>query len=161
MGIFLFMPNSEVPMLLDPVPPSLNPPENDTTYETVILGSMILNATGNVTGMIPHNGPFTFYLNLQIIVTNNGTEDVTDFHVIKSSLYHLDNELFYTFGLTPYTNQTILAGQTVTLNYQNNVTSLDVSGPMASKYARILVSFNTNQECILTTPILEGVFAIE
>lgn len=177
MGIILFMPpdsaggtttttttttTTEGPVILDPVPPSQDPPENSTSYETIILGSMILNATGNITGMIPHSGPITFNMYLMINVTNNGTEDITDFHAIKMSLYYQSSGLFYTFSLTPDTNVTIAAGQTVTLTYQNQETSLDTSFSLTSPiYARVLVSFDIDQECILTTPTLEGLFAIE
>jgi len=148
--------------ILDPVPPSLQPPENSTDYETISVGSLILNATGDISGMIPHSGPIDFHLNLIVNATNNGTGDITDFHAIKVSLYYLDAGLFYTFGLTPDTNFTISAGQSVTLAFHNNITRISTSFNYASPvYARVLVSFDTNQECILTTPILEGIFAIE
>lgn len=162
MGIILFLPPSSENTILDPVPPSDNPPENTTTYETITLGSLILNATGTISGMIPHTGPITFYMNLMINVTNNGTEDVEDFHATKMSLYYQSSELFYTFSFSSDANATIPAGETVTLNYLNQETHLDTSFSITSGvYARILVSFNINQQCILTTPILAGIFAIE
>ncbi len=153
---------TETPPILDPVPPSANPPENTTDYETIAVGSLQLNATGDISGMIPHSGPIDFYVSLLVNITNNGTEDVTDFHAIKVSLYYLDAGLFYTFGLTPDTNLTIPAGQSVTLTYHNYITRIDTSFLMGSYvYACVLISFDNNQECILTTPILEGIFAIE
>jgi len=174
MGIIFFLPpdsngntttitiTSETPPLLDPVPPSEDPPENSTDYETITVGSLTLNATGDISGMIPHSGPITFNVNLLINITNNGPENVTDFHAIKMSLYYLNSELFYTFSFTSDDNITILAGESLTLTCANKETHLDTPFSITSSvYARVLVSFDIDQECILTTPILEGIFAIE
>ena len=165
MGVILLVPPSQSedpPIIWDPVPHSENPPENYTSIETIQVGPLILNATGTISGMIPHNGPITFNVHLTINVTNNGTEDVSNFHAIKMSLYYQSSGLFYTFSISPDVNNTIFAGETVTLNYQNQETSLDASFSLTSLvYARVLVTFDTDQECIITTPILDGIFAIE
>ena len=153
---------TEPPPILDPVPPSANPPENETDYETITVGSLTLDSTGYLSGMIPHSGPITFHVYLWINITNDGTEDITDFHAIKMSLYYPNSGLFYTFSFSSDSNFTILAGEFLTLNLANKETRLHTSFSIGSSvYARVLVSFNTNQECILTTPLLTGTFAIE
>ncbi len=154
--------SSATPPLLNPVPPSDDPPVNYTDYETITVGLLILNATGNISGMIPHSGPITFNVALMINITNTGAEDITDFQAIKMSLYYQTSDLFYTFSFTSDENITILAGESLTLNCINKETLLYTSFNIAvGVYARVLVSFNSDQECILTTPILEGIFAIE
>lgn len=150
------------PTLLEPVPPSEDPPENSTDIETITVESLTLNATGYISGMIPHSGPITFHVYLTINITNNGIENVTDFHAIKMSLYYPSSGLFYTFSFSSASNFTILAGESLTLILANKETLLDTSFSIGSfVYARVLVSFDTNQECILTTPLLDGIFAIE
>ena len=164
MGVLLLVLPPQVeepPIILEPVPPSAHPPENTTAVETIQVGHLIFNATANATGMLPHNGPITFYLNLFITITNTGLEDITDFNASKMSLYNLDSELFYTFSIRPETNATIPAGSTETLVYHNQEYHCDVPFGPWNIYARVLVTFGVNQEAIITTPLIYGLFAIE
>ena len=151
----------EPPIILDPVPPSTHPPENTTAVETIQVGHLIFNATANATGMLPHIGPITFYLNLFITITNTGLEDITDLNASKMSVYNLDSELFYTFSIRPESNETIPAGNTETLVYHNQETHFDDPFGPWNIYARVLVTFGVNQEAIITTPLIYGLFAIE
>ncbi len=152
---------TEPPPILDPVPPSPNPPENSTTVETIQCGPLILNATANATGMIPHTGLITFYMTLIINVTNTSNDTFTDLHVVKVSVYNLLARLFYTFSVTPDDNITIPANESLTLTYRNAEYRVESSVDPIEVYARVLILFDTDQECILTTPILTGTFAIE
>ncbi|TFG97259.1 hypothetical protein E4H12_09120 [Candidatus Thorarchaeota archaeon] len=147
--------------MLDPVPPSSSPPQNITMVETIQVGSLFLNATANATGMIPHQGPVTFIMTLMINITNTGSENVSNFHAIKMSLYNLDSELFYTFSLHPDWNATISADETVTLTYRNEPTRVVSLIRPWEIYGRVLVSFDTNYEAIITTPLIFGIFAME
>ena len=147
--------------LLDPVPPSETPPDNYTPVETIQAGTLLLNASANATGMVPHQGPISFYMNLEINVTNTGSEDVHNFTAVKMSVYNADSELFYTFGFAYSPNVTILAGETLTLTYQNRETRIEVTFGPWNIYARVLVTFDTDYVAILTTPLILGMFAIE
>jgi len=161
MGVVFLIPPPEVPTPLDPVPPSVTPPENTTSVETIQVGSLILNATATVSGMIPHSGLITYNLELVINITNTGSENVSNFHAIKMSVYKTDSSLFYTFSIQPDSNVTIPAGGALTLTYQNQETGIDASGALAEAYTRVLVTFDPNHEVIITTPIMTGIFAIE
>ncbi len=146
--------------LLDPLPPSDTPPDTYEALEPVQVGSLMLNSTANVTGMIPHVGPMTFNMILEINITNVGTEDITDFRAVKMSVYSTANSLFYTFDFQYDWNATISAGDTVILNYRNRETRIEHPFEPFDMYARVLVNF-ANQEAILTTPLLFGDLAIE
>ncbi len=161
MGIALYTSQPEVYPLLDPVPPSETPPEDYDSVETIQVGTLLLNATANATGMIPHQGPMTFRMNLKINITNLGSENINSFRAVRMSLYNTDSELFYTFSFQYDWNATILVGETVTLIYRNHETRIEDPFEPWNFYARVLVTFNPDYETILTTPLIHGVFAIE
>jgi hypothetical protein len=160
-GIVFYALQPKEIILLDPVPPSETPPDNYTTVETIQAGALLLNASANATGMVPHQGPISFYMNLEINVTNTGSEDAHNFTAVKMSVYNADSELFYTFGFAYSPNVTILAGETLTLTYQNRETRIEVTFGPWDIYARVLVTFDTDYVTILTTPLILGMFAIE
>jgi len=160
-GIVFYSLQPKVIPLLDPVPPSETPPAENDPAQTIQAGILLLNASANATGMVPHQGPITFNMNLEINVTNNGSEDVHNFTAVKMSLYNADSELFYTFGFAYSPNVSILAGETLTLTYQNRETRIEVPFGPWNIYARVLVTFDSNHEVILTTPLILGSFAIE
>jgi hypothetical protein len=148
----------------DPIPPvsaSDTPPDDIFPVETIHAGSLALTATANATGAIPHQGPMTFRMILVMNITNTGSEDITDFHAVKVSVYNTDNELFYTFGFLYDSNVTIAAGESVSLSYQNSQTRVEFPFEPWFIYARVLVTFNVNREVIVTTPLIEAMFAIE
>jgi hypothetical protein len=159
MMVVLYTTQPEKYPLLDPVPPSKIPPEDCNDTEVVQAGFLTLEATANATGFIPHFDPMSFKMCLEVNITNTGTEDITDFHAVKTSVYAPDNSLFYTFDFQDW-NATISAGDSVTLYYRNRETRIEQPFDPMEIYARVLVSF-ANQEAILTTPILFGMFAIE
>jgi hypothetical protein len=144
-----------------PVPASDTPPYDFEPVDTIHAGSLTLNATANATGGIPHQGPMTFRMILVMNVTNTGSEDITDFHAVKVSVYNTDNDLFYTFGFLDDSNVTILAGESVSLSYRNNQTRVEFPFEPLRIYARVLVTFDENREVIVTTPLIEAIFAIE
>jgi hypothetical protein len=161
MGVVFYVSQPVVLPLLEPIPPSTTPPVNSTTVETIQVGNLVLNATANATGMIPHQGPMTFIMTLMINITNIGNENVSNFHAIKMSLYNLESELFYTFSIHPDWNATIPAGETVTLTYRNEPTRVvSPIGPWTT-YGRVLVTFDINEVAIITTPLIYGIFAVE
>ncbi len=143
------------------VPPSEDPPDNFIPVETIQAGALMLNATANATGMIPHRGPMTFRMHLVINITNTGTEDISDFHAVKTSVYSTDNELFYTFSFQHDWNATIPAGEAVQLSYHNNQTRIEFPFEPWQVYARVLVTFDVNREVIITTPLIDALYAIE
>ena len=165
MGIILYSPSfqPEVSPPLDPLPPSDNPPTDYRTAETIQVGSLMLSANATVTGMIPHTGFSTYEFTLVVNITNTGNETISNFRAIKMSVYNIWQQLLRTFHLLPESNATISAGETLLLNYQNSDTHFEAPSRIkgASDYARVLVTFGNNQEAILTTPRIWGVFAIE
>lgn len=144
-----------------PVPPSEAPPDNYISVETIRAGTLTINTTANATGMIPHRGPMTFRMHLVINITNSGSEDISDFHAVKTSVYNTDNELFYTFIFQYEWNATIPAGETVQLSYHNNQTRIEFPFEPWEVYARVLVTFDVNREVIITTPLIDALYAIE
>jgi hypothetical protein len=147
---------------LEPIPAvsaSENPPDDYISVETINAGTLVLNATA--TGMIPHQGPISFYMHLVINITNTGDEDISDFHAVKASVYNTDNELFYTFSFQSDSNSTIPSGETAAISYHNSQTQIEGSFEPWQIYARVLVTFDVNREVIITTPLIDGVFAIE
>lgn len=148
----------------DPIPPVSarnTPPEDIFPVETIHAASLTLNATANATGGIPHQGPMAFRMILVMNITNTGSEDIIDFHAVKVSVYSTDNELFYTFDFLNDSNVTILAGESVSLSYQNSQTSVEFPFEPWNIYARVLVTFDVDREVIVTTPLIEAIFAIE
>lgn len=146
---------------IPPVPPSENPPNDAYSIETLQVGTLLLNATASATGMIPHYGPISFNMHLVINITNTGSEDITDFHAVKMSVYNTDNNLFYTFSFQYDSNATILAGESIALSYHNNQTRVEAPFEPWNIYARVFVTFDVSREVIITTPLIDAVFAIE
>ena len=160
-GIVLYASQPIVPTLLDPIPPSATPPANFTSVETIQVRNLVLNATANATGMLPHQGPVSFIMTLLINITNIGSENVSNFQAIKMSVYNSDSELFYTFSIHPDWNATIPAGETMTLTYRNEPTLVYSTIRPWEIYGRVLVSFDINETAVITTPRIFGVFAVE
>jgi hypothetical protein len=161
MGIALYTSQPEVYPLLDPVPRSETPPEDYDSVETIQVGTLLLNATANATGMIPHQGPMTFRMSLKINITNMGSENINSFRAVRMSVYSNDSELFYTFSFQYDWNATIPLGETVALIYRNHETRIEVPFEPRNFYVRVLVTFNPDYEAILTTPLIHGSFAME
>ncbi len=131
--------------------------------QTIEAGNLLLNATAEYSGTIPHQPPINFDMRLAINITNIGSNDVDDFRAWKASVFYSDSELFYTFSLSPDGNSTITAGDSITL-YFNNKGGRNLYAsfwPFDEIYARILVTFGVDHEVILTTPLSSGDFAIE
>jgi len=160
-GIVIYISQPGLYSLLYPVPPSETPPEDYDTVETILVGPLLLNATANATGSIPHQGPITIRMNLKINITNTGNESVTSFRAIRMSVYNAESELFYTFSFQYDWNATIPFGETVILIYQNHETTIMAPYEPFHIYARVLVTFDTDYETVLTTPLINGMFAIE
>jgi hypothetical protein len=163
-GIVIFAITSLLPVpvvILDP----LSPGEAPTNYsvQTIEAGNLLLNATAEYSGAIPHQPPINFDMRLAINITNVGNNDVEDFRAWKASVFYSDSELFYTFSLSPDGNSTIAAGERITL-YFNNVGGRKLYAsfwPFDEIYARVLITFDVDREVILTTPLAFGDFAIE
>jgi hypothetical protein len=162
-GVMYYFAFAPLPLTnpIPPVPASEDPPNNRYDFQPIQVGTLQLNATANATGMIPHQGPMTFRMHLVINITNIGSEDINDFHAVKTSVYNTDNELFYTFSFQYDWNATIPAGETVQLSYHNNQTRIEFPFEPWEVYARVLVTFDVNREVIITTPIIDELFAIE
>lgn len=146
---------------LPPISPSEIPPDSVDAMETIQVGSLLLNATANATGMIPHYGPMTFRLHLIINLTNTGSEAISDFRAVRVSVYNTENELFYTFAFQYDWNATIQAGESIALSYHNYPTSIEKPFEPWDIYARVLATFDVNREVILTTPLIFAIYAIE
>jgi len=159
-GIVLYSTQPIEYPLLDPVPPSDVPPQNLDSPEVIQIGPLNLSSSANATGFIPHLGPMTFRMVIEMNITNTGSDDITDFRALKASVYSNENLLFYTFDFQSDWNVTITAGDTVTLHYRNRETRIQQPFDPFVIYVRVLVSF-ADQEAIITTPILFGMFAIE
>jgi hypothetical protein len=163
MGITLYyflLPGVPALEPIPAVPPSSASPDYFDPVETIQAGSLIMNATANATGVIPHYGPMFFKMTLVMNITNNGSEDITDFQAVKVSVYSNDNELFYTFGFLNDSNVTIPAGESVSLSYQNNQTRVEYPFEPWRIYARVLVTFDVNREVILTA-FIGAIYALE
>lgn len=161
MGIVLYVSLPVVHPLLGPIPPCDTPPQSYDLVETIQAGPLLLNATAYSTGVIPHQGPITFLLSLMINITNTGNTSVGNFQSIKMSIYTTDSILFYTFSLRPDWNATILAGETVVLNYMNEPTRIETPVRPWEVYGRVLVTFDINESAIVTTPLIQNISAVE
>jgi len=163
-GIVVFAITSLLPVsvpILDPLSPSED--SVDHSVETIEAGNLLLNATAEYSGAIPHQPPINFDMRLAINITNTGASDIDDFRAWKASVFYSDSELFYTFSLSPDGNSTIAAGDSITL-YFNNKGGRNLYAsfwPFDEIYTRIRVTFDVDREAILTTPLSFGDFAIE
>ena len=112
---------------------------------------------------MPHNGYNTFSFHLEINVTNEGPSNIDDFNATKASVFFSNSTLLYTFGLLPFDYATIEVGERRNLGYEADRDMPVVLGILGSEdlYLRVLVTFDSNTEIILTTPLTSIMVAIE
>ena len=112
----------------------------------------------NLLPTLPSEKP-PFYLSLQIKITNNSTQEITDFSALAISLYNAGSSLeFHSFLLVPVEKtqlkEKIPIGETKILNYTNDRT--EVFSPQIDKkmklYGRVLINLNETQQVLTTIP---------
>jgi hypothetical protein len=145
-----YNPGESLPHL--PAPGEIPGEQVDPT----VMGDLNLNVTGYFQTVVPHRYPTTFSFNLDISVNNTGTTAIDDFQVVKMTVFYENATPFYTFGAVPEENSTIPADTILVLEYENDRDMITVPSSLLSVwqvFARVLVTFDTHTEVILTTPM--------
>lgn len=130
-----------------------------------INGNLSISVIGSFYTMRPHIGPSTFDFTIDVRVNNTGDSPVTDFHVVKVTMFYESATPFYTFGVVPDSNLTISANNfTWIQEYRNDRDMVSIPSHLFHEYnvfARVLVTFDVENEIILTTPLTSLGHAIE
>lgn len=165
LGIFLrFYPQvPDEPILppLDPLPPAGETPGDEII--PVTIDNVTFSALAKFYLMLPHRSPNHFTFDLEINVTNNGLTALNHLDAVKASVFHQNNFLLYTFGLTPAENYTVAIGEDGVFNYDNDRKMPDVPSSLQNEflYLRVLVIYNSSEQVIITSPLTNILVAIE
>jgi hypothetical protein len=155
------VPDEPILPPLDPLPPA------DETPGEEIIPTTIDNVTFSAKAVffmfLPHRPPNQFSFDLEINVTNDGLTPLTHLDAVKASVFFQNNSLLYTFGLTPAENYTIESGEEQVLNYDNDHKMPNVLSRLQSEllYLRVLVTYNSTTQAIITSPLTNILVAIE
>jgi len=132
--------------------------------DPAVKGSLIMNASVDVFFvLIPHQGSSHFSFELRVNVTNMGANDVEDFHTIKATVYRQNLAQIHTFDISSKQNESISGGSSKILNYD---VGADVEGNLydfssIELFLRLLVTFNSTSDAIITSPLTPLMTAIE
>ncbi|MFW9833987.1 MAG: hypothetical protein ACFFEK_08340 [Candidatus Thorarchaeota archaeon] len=132
---------------------------NDT-----IVGNLSMSVSGSFYTIIPHNSPATFEFTIDIFVNNTGVTSVSDFHVVKVTVFNENATPIYTFGVVPDSNFTIAGSSTWTNEYQSDRDMVEIPADFLwaqYAFARVLLTYYGNAGLVLTTPLTEFWHAIE
>jgi hypothetical protein len=146
---------------LDPLPAAAETPSDE------IIPLTVDNATYSAFAifflLMPHYPPNIFNFYLEVNVTNGGTSPLYDFDAVKASVFFQNNSHLFTFGLTPPDNYTIAVDEERVLNYENDRQMPVVLSKLQNKnyYLRVLVTYNSVHQVIITSPLANIQVAIE
>jgi hypothetical protein len=147
------------------LPHIASPPEAPGEYvNATVVGNLSMNVSGHFYTMDLHNSPATFDFSIDIFVNNTGVTAVSDFHVVKVTVFNENATPIYTFGVVPDSNYTVDGNSSWTNEYQNDRDMVEIpAGFLWAQYvfARVLLTLHSETEVILTTPLTEFWHAIE
>jgi hypothetical protein len=129
-----------------------------------IIGNLSMGVTGFFSTMQPHVAPSTFDFTIDMSVNNTGYTPVTNFQVVKVTMFYENATPFYTFGVTPANNLTIPADSIWVQDYSNDRDMVSIPTDLFFTqfvFARVLVSFDIGHEIILTSPLTWLAHAVE
>ncbi|MFQ5834186.1 MAG: hypothetical protein ACE5H4_15895 [Candidatus Thorarchaeota archaeon] len=146
--------------ILDPLPAPNEAPE--FTVASITVGNLILNASAGFHLFFPHQGPLGFGFSLSVNVSNTGASDISDFHVVKATVFRSNLTPIFTFGVNS-DNSTIGAGANRVLTYEESTDLARGTLSLSDNefFLRVLVTFDVNNQAILTTPLSGALIAIE
>lgn len=148
---------------LPPVIPASELPGEEMSPTQV--GSLIFCIDCRIITSHTHSGIKGVDFYLEGNVTNIGTDTIDDLCFQRMTVYWADGGANFTSGILPSTNHTIGAGFTIELDLDNAYDwpeiPVDLCGGGGTAYGRLLITYDTNDTFIITTPLTWIIHAVE
>ena len=151
------------PHPIPPVAPAEEIPSDEIVF--VEVDDLIIKLTPEMHTYATHNGDKGTSIRIQVTLKNNGTNTVENLHFWKVTIYWTDGFANFTSGFIPNTNYTLQANSTYAMELEDShdwtgiPTELCWGGSQV--YGRILISYDSNDSCILTTARFDVAHIIE
>ncbi|MCJ7817888.1 MAG: hypothetical protein MUP60_03465 [Candidatus Thorarchaeota archaeon] len=151
------------PHPIPPVSPASEIPGDE--IEFIQVNDLRIKLTPSMYTYETHAGIRGTSIGIQVIINNNGTTLIEDLCFWKVTIYWIDGFANFTSGFIPNTNYTLLANSIYAMELEDAhdwtgiPTELCWGGSQV--YGRILMSYDSNNSCILTTVRFDVLHAVE